>query len=45
MRLEASSYVVECGLLMGPQTERLTPICQRLRFFVDQIRASRTVGS
>ena len=38
MHLEAFSYVVERGLLMGPQTERLTPIRQRLRFFVDQIR-------
>ena len=35
---EASGHVVERGLLMGPQTERLTPIRQRLRFFVDQIR-------
>ena len=37
LRLEASSHVVERGLLMGAQAERLAPIRQRLRFVVDQI--------
>ena len=37
MRLEASGHVVERGLLMRAQAERLVPIRQRLRVVVDQI--------
>ena len=49
MRLEPSGDVFERGLLMGPQTERLMPIRQRLRFVVDQIgpveRPAREIAS